>query len=88
MTDEVIKAGVAVLHQTEGLDVEPSATAGLTIPWRMMDHLGEGQGDGSGGDGWDNATHLVWLTGGAMVPAADHEHYLAEGLDLLPRLSS
>ncbi|AOP55470.1 MAG: D-serine ammonia-lyase [Brevibacterium aurantiacum] len=88
VTDEVIKAGVAVLHQTEGLDVEPSATAGLTIPWRMMDHLGEGQGDGSGGDGWDNATHLVWLTGGAMVPAADHEHYLAEGLDLLPRLSS
>ena len=97
VTDEVIKAGVAVLHQTEGLDVEPSATAGLTVPWRTMDHLGEGQGegqgdgsgdDGSGGDGWANATHLVWLTGGAMVPPADHERYLAEGLDLLPRLNS
>ena len=69
VTDEVIKAGVAVLHQSEGLDVEPSATAGLTVPWRTMDHLGEGQGEGWGGaDGQDNATHLVWLTGGAMVP--------------------
>ncbi|AZT98888.1 MAG: D-serine ammonia-lyase [Brevibacterium sp.] len=88
VTDEVIKAGVAVLHQAEGVDVEPSATAGLTVPWRTMDHLGEGQRDGSGGGGWDNATHLVWLTGGAMVPTADRERYLAEGLDLLPRLSS
>src|SRR5699024_12464017 len=30
--DEVIRAGVGVLRETEGITVEPSATAGLTIP--------------------------------------------------------
>ncbi|WP_350270005.1 D-serine ammonia-lyase [Brevibacterium sp. CBA3109] len=81
VSDDVIKAGVGVLHQIEGLDVEPSATAGLTIPWRTIGHLGEGPCSG-------NATHLVWVTGGAMVPAEDRELYVAEGLDLLPSLSS
>lgn len=76
VSDEVIKAGVGVLHQSEGIDVEPSATTGLTVPWRTMGHLGEGPIFG-------NATHLVWLTGGAMVPAEDSEHYVAEGVDLL-----
>lgn len=88
VSDEVIKAGVGVLHQSEGLDVEPSATAGLTVPWRTMDHLGDGQGEGWSADGQDNATHLVWVTGGAMVPTADRERYVAEGLDLLHRHSA
>ncbi|MDN6747589.1 MAG: pyridoxal-phosphate dependent enzyme, partial [Brevibacterium sp.] len=81
VSDDVIKAGVGVLHQTEGLDVEPSATAGLTVPWRTSGHLGEGVRS-------RNATHLVWVTGGAMVPADDRRRYVAEGLDLLPSLSA
>ncbi|SDS46416.1 D-serine ammonia-lyase [Brevibacterium sandarakinum] len=80
VTDQVIKAGVGVLHQTEGLDVEPSATAGLTVPWRTSGHLGEGVRS-------RNATHLVWVTGGAMVPAVDRDRYVAEGLDLLPTIN-
>lgn len=76
VSDEVIKAGVGVLHQTEGLDVEPSATAGLTVPWRTIGHLGEGPR-------YADATHLVWVTGGAMVPSEESEHYVAEGLNLL-----
>ena len=80
VADEVIKAGVGVLHRTEGLDVEPSATAGLTIPWRTTGHLGEVP--------WSRhaTTHLVWVTGGAMVPAEDRDHYVAEGLNLLPTI--
>lgn len=81
VSDEVIKAGVGVLHQAEGLDVEPSATAGLTVPWQTIGHLGEGPRSG-------NATHLVWVTGGAMVPTEDRKRYVAEGLDLLRSLRS
>ncbi|GAA1859837.1 D-serine ammonia-lyase [Brevibacterium marinum] len=79
VSDDVIKAGVGVLHQTEGIDVEPSATAGLTVPWRSSGHLGEGI--------WSrDSTHLVWVTGGAMVPAEDRGNYVTEGLELLPTI--
>ena len=30
-----------------------------------------------------NATHLVWATGGNMVPAAEMDAYLAKGRELL-----
>jgi hypothetical protein len=70
-----------VLHETDGIDVEPSATAGLTIPWRM----GEAAARSSTG------VHLVWLTGGAMVPGDERVAYVDDGLrarrtDQQPRL--
>jgi D-serine dehydratase len=74
--DEVIRAGVGVLHETEGIDVEPSATAGLSIPWRLAAAVP-----------WsDAATHLVWLTGGAMVPAGERAEYVADGIRLMPTI--
>ncbi|MEY9257398.1 D-serine dehydratase [Brevibacterium epidermidis] len=76
--DEVIRAGVGVLHETDGIDVEPSATAGLTIPWRM----GEAAARSSTG------VHLVWLTGGAMVPGDERVAYVDDGLGLVERISS
>lgn len=76
--DEVIRAGVGVLHETEGIDVEPSATAGLTIPWRMGDAAAQSQ----------TGVHLVWLTGGAMVPDDECAAYVDEGLGLVDRIGS
>lgn len=58
--DSELLAGVRWLYEGDGVLVEPSATAGLTIPWRV----------GAG-------THLVWLTGGALVPEAEREAMLA-----------
>lgn len=90
--DEVIRAGVGLLHATEGIDVEPSATAGLTIPWRMGTVVRKPHGavHDTGGDTpeasfpWPKAsTHLVWLAGGAMVPADEQARYAAEGLELM-----
>ncbi|MGC3023256.1 D-serine ammonia-lyase [Brevibacterium sp. FAM 24630] len=74
--DEVIRAGVGVLHETEGIDVEPSATAGLTIPWRMGDAAAESPA----------GVHLVWLTGGAMVPEGERAAYVEEGRGLVERI--
>ena len=76
--DEVIRAGVGVLHETEGIDVEPSATAGLTIPWRMGDAAAESA----------PGIHLVWLTGGAMVPDDECAAYVDEGRGLVERIGS
>lgn len=82
--DEVIKAGVGVLHETEGIDVEPSATAGLTVPWRM----GTDDDRDEASAPWPQASlHLVWLTGGAMVPAAEMRGYVTEGLELAPTIA-
>ena len=76
--DEVIRAGVGVLHETESIDVEPSATAGLTIPWRMGEAAAESP----------TGIHLVWLTGGAMVPDDERASYVEEGRGLVERIGT
>jgi len=60
LEDVTFLAGVNWLERTTGIVVEPSATAGLTIPWRLPDVP-------------DTATHLVWLTGGSLIPDQDRE---------------
>ncbi len=94
--DDVIRAGVGVLHETEGIDVEPSATTGLSIPWRLgsATRTSTGTAD-AGGENleasfpWPNvSTHLVWLTGGAMVPDDERSRYVAEGTRLMPMITS
>jgi D-serine dehydratase len=75
--DDVIRAGVGVLHETEGITVEPSATAGLSVPWRMGAQAP-----------WSHvSTHLVWLTGGAMVPADERTAYVDDGIRLMPTIA-
>lgn len=71
VSDDIISAGVAVLADTEGIEAEPSATAGLTVPWRGTVSVPPWPMD-------ESTKHLVWLTGGAMVPAEERRHYLAE----------
>nr|VDG62770.1 threonine dehydratase [Streptococcus thermophilus] len=60
LADVTFLAAVNWLERTTGIVVEPSATAGLTIPWRLPDVP-------------DSATHLVWLTGGSLIPDQDRE---------------
>lgn len=81
--DDVIRAGVGVLHACEGIDVEPSATAGLTVPWRV----GADVDGGVGSAGSRAGIHLVWLTGGAMVPEYERARYVTEGLELMPGIA-
>ncbi|WP_309130812.1 D-serine ammonia-lyase [Brevibacterium sp.] len=95
VSDDVIKAGVGILHEREGIDVEPSATAGLTIPWRAVAAASQTAGAETGAESVEDATgarvpwpldastiHLIWLTGGAMVPAEELERYATEGAGL------
>ena len=53
------------LAQEEGIRLEPSALAGMAGPVRV-----------SAGA---NVTHVVWATGGGMVPEDEMAKYLAKG---------
>lgn len=58
--DVTFLAAVNWLERSADIIAEPSATAGLTIPWRLPDVP-------------DTATHLVWLTGGSLIPDQDKD---------------
>ncbi|NQD91072.1 D-serine ammonia-lyase [Pseudomonas sp. CrR25] len=81
--DELFRL-LALLERSEGLRLEPSALAG--VPGMAL-VLGERQGYrerlGLTPARLARATHLVWATGGSMVPEAEMAGYLAKGRQLL-----
>ena len=75
VSDEHLFTDLHALHETEGLFVEPSACAGFAGAMelsKMTDYL-ESSGLGAH---WENAAHIVWATGGALVPEGEREKYL------------
>ena len=63
------------LHETEGIFVEPSACAGFagaSALAGMEDYLT----DSGLAQNLPNAAHVVWATGGALVPQAERAKYL------------
>lgn len=70
---------VATLHDSEGLFVEPSATAGFPGPWRVLAAADYRERADLTDARMARATHVLWATGGSMVPAELVEQYLAEG---------
>jgi D-serine dehydratase len=71
---------LGLLAREEAIRLEPSALAGMPGPWRVV---GETQGYrqrlGLSPERLARAHHLVWATGGGMVPEEEMAHYLAAG---------
>ncbi|HDL7376060.1 TPA: D-serine ammonia-lyase [Yersinia enterocolitica] len=68
---------LGLLNQYEGIRLEPSALAGMPGPARVSsssDYLDQHY---FSAEKMRNATHLVWATGGGMVPVEEMEKYLA-----------
>lgn len=86
VSDDELFRCLALLERSEGQRLEPSALAGVPGLVRV---LGEQQGYrarmGLTPERLARATHLVWATGGSMVPEAEMAGYLARGRDLLHR---
>lgn len=86
VSDEEMYSLLALMERSEGLRLEPSALAGVPGIARV---LGEQQGYLARAGlspqamAMANVTHLVWATGGNMVPAAEMDAYLAKGRELL-----
>ncbi|MBS7663487.1 D-serine ammonia-lyase [Pseudomonas lalucatii] len=81
--DELFRL-LALLEEREGLRLEPSALAGMPGMLRVLD---ERQGYrarlGLTAARLARACHLVWATGGSMVPEAEMAAYLNQGRGLL-----
>ncbi|WP_448854452.1 D-serine ammonia-lyase [Corynebacterium frankenforstense] len=84
-TDAELCGLVARVHDAEGWRLEPSATAGLTGPWRVQADAEFLRARGLNGERLDRATHVAWSTGGSLVPDAEFAVLLAAGQDATPR---
>lgn len=79
--DEELFALLALMSQTEHINLEPSAIAGVP---GITHVLSASQADylkrmNFTPQAIENAAHLVWATGGSMVPEAEMQTYLAKG---------
>ncbi|SUX55440.1 D-serine ammonia-lyase [Chromobacterium vaccinii] len=80
--DELFRL-LAMLERTEGLRLEPSALAGAPGIVRVLDeNQGYRQRMGLDAERLARATHLIWATGGSMVPEAEMDDYLRRGRGL------
>ncbi|MBB5609345.1 MULTISPECIES: D-serine ammonia-lyase [unclassified Janthinobacterium] len=83
VSDETLYRLLAMLEQTEGWRLEPSAVAGFAGIAHVLEAHDYQQRVGLTPQRLQQATHLVWGTGGSMVPAAEMDAYVARGKALL-----
>ena len=84
VSDEEMYSLLALIKRSEGLSLEPSALAGVPGIARVLaDEQGYLARMGLDSEAMANATHLVWATGGNMVPDDEMGAYLAKGRELL-----
>uniref|UniRef100_UPI001BD24B80 D-serine ammonia-lyase n=4 Tax=Serratia TaxID=613 RepID=UPI001BD24B80 len=79
LSDEEMFALLGLLDKHEHIQLEPSALAGMAGPWRVAAQARQLGEQGVSTESLAQATHLVWATGGGMVPPAEMAKYLAAG---------
>jgi len=81
--DDRLYRHVALLSETEGVGVEPSAAAGFKA---YMDVVSTDKGmKETSGLNMENATHIVWATGGSMMPEDEMRENIEKGKALLSK---
>lgn len=83
MTDEALYRLMVLAHELEGVKLEPSALAGAPGMVRVLSDQAYLQRIGMGEAELAKATHLIWGTGGSMVPAEEFTRYLDKGRALI-----
>ncbi|MBO0962098.1 D-serine ammonia-lyase [Neobacillus sp. MM2021_6] len=73
--DDELYRLLALLADNEGIFIEPSSTSGLMGP-ELVANSGYLTNEEKG-------THIVWATGGSLVPQADMEHFYQKGKELI-----
>lgn len=80
--DDRMSALLAMLADSENIYLEPSALAGMYGP--VLAALEKNMKDCVFGAQYpEDVTHLVWATGGSMVPAGEMQEYYRQGKALL-----
>ncbi|QIX95919.1 D-serine ammonia-lyase [Cedecea sp. FDAARGOS_727] len=78
--DQTLYNMLGWLAAEEGIRLEPSALAGMPGPQHVCVNEAYQSMHGLSAEQLNNATHLVWATGGGMVPEPEMEQYLAKAL--------
>ncbi len=83
--DDDLFRWVAQLNQREGINVEPSATAGFAGPALLSaSESGRAYLRQQGLETkFAQARHILWTTGGSLVPEKEHARYVARGQQLI-----
>lgn len=83
VSDDTMYRHLALLVDAENIPVEPSGAAGVSGMLRVLteggDYLAAHQLD----DKMSQATHIMWATGGDMVPEEERQAYYQKGKILL-----
>lgn len=77
LSDEEMFALLGLTERHQQLALEPSALAGMAGPWRLTAQSEQLAKQGISSRALAGATHLVWATGGGMVPPDEMAKYLA-----------
>ncbi|WED75198.1 D-serine ammonia-lyase [Aeromonas allosaccharophila] len=77
LSDQEMYDLLGLLARDEQIKLEPSALAGMAGPWRIAANPEWQAARGFDATTMAQATHLVWATGGGMVPAEEMAKYLA-----------
>ncbi|CAJ1799996.1 D-serine dehydratase [Aeromonas veronii] len=77
LSDQEMYDLLGLLARDEQIKLEPSALAGMAGPWRVAAEPAWQTAQGLDAATMAQATHLVWATGGGMVPAEEMAKYLA-----------
>ncbi|KOO04636.1 D-serine ammonia-lyase [Vibrio nereis] len=78
LSDERMYRLLGQLDQSEAIQLEPSALAGMLGPVLVTEAQDYLNHMGMDNQTMKNATHLVWATGGGMVPEAEMRSYLGK----------
>ena len=78
LSDEHMYRLLGQLAQSEGIKLEPSALAGMLGPVHVEQDQAYHQQHNLTPNQLSQATHLVWATGGGMVPEVEMASYLAK----------
>ena len=79
LDDQTMYDMLGWLATAENIRLEPSALAGMAGPQRVCASKAYHQLQGLSEQQLQQATHLVWATGGGMVPEEEMAQYLAKG---------
>ncbi|MFC1235225.1 D-serine ammonia-lyase [Vibrio sp. F74] len=80
ISDQKMVRFLSQLNQCEGIQLEPSALAGMLGPIIVTNASEYQKRLGLDDRLMANATHLVWATGGGMVPEKEMTSYLAKAI--------
>lgn len=81
VSDTVLHCLLSLTRDAEGIDLEPSALAGMPGPFRLI-NTEEGKRylqKQKLASRMEDSTHIVWATGGGMVPEEEMQKYYAAG---------